>query len=128
MSTMKLAGLAAAALASTLAITACDKSVSADGYSFGKPEFDRSGVQVEMVYYPSDVAFTREANKRGVIVSADRKVFAYAYVSGTEAKCTIHTTDPNVVYRPERYGHELMHCLHGRWHTDEVAHLNRKAG
>ena len=34
----------------------------------------------------------------------------------TKDRCIVHIIDPKVSYEPKWIGHEIAHCLYGRWH------------
>ena len=86
-----------------------------DGYVFENKEFTNRNIRVTMYYYDSLESLRLEAQIREY--SGFEQLLAFA--EGDDMYCEIHTVDPKIDYRPERYGHELMHCVHGNWHSDQ---------
>lgn len=86
--------------------------IAADGYVFKGKQFTNYDVRVRMVYYADITELQLEANIRKFTNSEQLLAFAISQ----ENYCEIHTVDPMHEYSPERYGHELMHCVHGNWH------------
>ncbi len=89
---------------------------SMDGYVFEAKEFTNTNIRVTMYYYDSLKDLRMEAQIREY--SGYKQLLAFA--EGDDMYCEIHTVDPEIDYRPERYGHELMHCIHGNWHSEQV--------
>ena len=108
-------------LAATLALAGCDGAgPGADGYAFGQPEFERRQVTVLVATYPT-VADLRRAGARMGIRTGNRELAAFATISPTQPTCTIHVVDPARLWAPEWLGHELAHCIYGRWHNGNGA-------
>lgn len=42
-----------------------------------------------------------------------------AFAKWNNYRCTIHIIDPARRYKPETYGHELVHCLYGDFHPSQ---------
>lgn len=99
-----------------LLLAACDggaSRVAADGYAFGEPEYTQETFTVTMVQYDSDSSFTAAAREYG----ADKEgLQAFGLLSRDRQSCEIHIRRIADAYRPEWLGHELAHCIHGRWH------------
>lgn len=87
----------------------------ADGYDFRGPEWTSLTFQVEMVPYSSPVEFRRAAIRLGALAEDGGETRAFAQVQ-KGGLCRIHVLDLKVKYEPEWIGHELTHCMHGRWH------------
>ena len=104
----RLAALAA------LALAACQQQ-GADGYAFERGEFDRNEIAVTVVEHPSLADLRADAARRGVR-DGNREIMAFGLVSTDRPACEIHIVDPAQDYRPEWIGHELTHCIRGRWH------------
>ena len=96
------------------ALAACGRQAP-DGYSFDRKEFDRSRVEVSVFTYGGEAALRHAAAEMGVQPEG-RKLMAFGFVEKGRAACTVHVVDPAVSYQPEWLGHELAHCLYGRWH------------
>ena len=86
-----------------------------DGYVFERKQFTNSNIRVTMVYYDTLEELRLEAQIRD-FGNTDHLI---AFAEGHRKYCEIHTVDPEISYHPERYGHELMHCIHGRWHHEQ---------
>lgn len=96
-----------------LALAACD--APADGYRFDARERSAESVQVRVVEYPTPAALVDAAGAAGAI-EPGRETMAFATISADGSSCTIHVVAPERRWAPEWYGHELAHCLWGRWH------------
>jgi hypothetical protein len=91
-----------------LLLSSCNP-VASDGYVFEKKEFDRKQFATVIVVHPS----LKELRESGPRVEG-RDLMAYGILS--KGKCEIHIVDPEVSYEPKWMGHELAHCIYGRWH------------
>ena len=97
-------------------IVSCNQlPLSADGYNFGNPSFEKSKVEVVFVTYETRAEFIEAAKKRNV---DSLELQAFTELRDPFNKCTIHAMDPRVKYQPEFIGHELAHCFYGQWHTN----------
>ncbi len=95
-------------------LASCNQQqTAADGYRFEKKEYEQTLVGVRFVVHPS-IADLRAAAPREAIVDG-RTLMAWSKL-GKEA-CEVHIVDPAVSYQPEWIGHEITHCVFGRWHT-----------
>ncbi len=122
-----VAWLGAAVLVSLVA--ACPASArpreAADGYVFGDAEFVRTEFKVTIVEYDDAAAVTEAAIEAGALVAPTvsgsygrvvrTRVFAWSRLR--DGTCEIHILKPAVRYQPELLGHELAHCIYGRWHS-----------
>jgi hypothetical protein len=96
--------------------------VAKDYFHWGKPEFTNSKVQVEVIYVESRKELLElliakgGSNEKRDGESKPPKLNAFSIVRKNKATCTIYTLNPKVEYKPEFLGHEMFHCLHGRWH------------
>ena len=100
----------------TMAIVSIANNPQAtDGYIFEGKQFTNQDIRVRMVYYDDLDELQLEADIRGFADSQHIMAFAQS----DRKYCEIHTMDPEVEYKPERYGHELMHCIHGNWHLEQ---------
>lgn len=97
-----------------LALSACGQAPAADGYTFGEPEFTRTDMRLEVVLHDS-LHSLRSALPAGNI-EPDREAMAWGRVYPAEARCEVHIMNPARSYQPEWIGHEIAHCIHGRWH------------
>ena len=96
----------------TVLLAGCGR-VATDGHVFMKsaPPVNTS-MRLTVVTH-STVADLRK-HSRGVAVDPSRRLMAFAVVRN--GVCEIHTIDPKIIYEPEWLGHELTHCIYGRWH------------
>ena len=94
-----------------LLLVSCDSShKGADGFAFLHKETNYETITVHIRTYSTDKEMNDAAKARGVT----SEVNAWGTLKGNE--CTIHVRDPSVVYQPEFIGHEIAHCVWGRWH------------
>ena len=94
-----------------LLLAACDSSRKGDdGFLFTKKETDYSTITVHIKTYATDAELNAAAKARGV----NAEVNAWGVLKGSE--CTIHVRDPSLSYQPEFIGHEITHCIWGRFH------------
>jgi hypothetical protein len=87
---------------------------TADGYSFERKEFTRTVVDLRIVIHPSQADLSSSIN---VTDGSNAPVMAYSIISPTGNTCTVHIVDPAVKYTPEWIGHEITHCIFGRFHS-----------
>lgn len=104
-----------AILAAAILLTACDQR-SDDGYAFEREDFKRAHIAVTIVTHPSLTDLQRAGGKAGADAGGDRELAAFSTLSMTGPACTIHIVDPHVRYEPEMLGHEMTHCIYGRFH------------
>lgn len=102
-----------AAIALILALAACGPQPAADGYKFEKTEFDRERFEVVMVQYDDNKSFLEAATAHG---AGTEGLQAFAVLRASDTRCEIHIMRVATHYAPEWLGHELAHCMHGRWH------------
>jgi hypothetical protein len=98
----------------------------ADNYNFGKKEFERTEITIKIVLLHDRDELIAAAEKFGLdavsLISASSpfalksSVEAFSLIDKDENKCTIYMKDPGWRYEPESYGHDLAHCIWGRWH------------
>lgn len=92
----------------------CDQ-VAKDGYRFERAEYFRDDVRVKTVAFPDRRSFELTARLKGVEDPSSLEAFSVLNKEG----CTIYIEDPVKSYRPEFYGHELAHCVYGRFHPSQ---------
>lgn len=98
-----------------LMVGGCDyESKGADGYAFENPEFTQANLQIEFKLH-DDIRSLRRELPAGNL-SADREAMGWARVNPREKRCEVHIMDPAADYQPEWIGHEIAHCIYGRWH------------
>lgn len=109
----RLAFLALALLAG------CDQQPAADGYDFGRKEFTHPAPAIKIVIHKSieDLRASAPGNTIADTAAEGRVLMAYSIMHpGGIGTCTVHIVDPAVSYQPEWIGHEVAHCIWGRWH------------
>ncbi len=83
---------------------------SSDGYVFQKKQYERTSLQVEVALHKDRKSLVRTAIAYGL----NEKTVGFSVTRN--GKCTIHIVRPEFYYEPEIYGHELTHCIYGKWH------------
>jgi hypothetical protein len=102
--------------AAVLLLSSCEPGGSSgkDGYTFGEPEFTRTEMRLTVVVHP-DVEALRRALPGNVRLDGGRELMAFGILR--QGACEVHVVDPGRAYQPEWMGHELAHCVWGRWHA-----------
>mgnify|MGYP001202550454 CR=1 FL=1 len=96
-----------------LSLAACNPSnEAADGYAFGTPEYTATDLHLQIVPH-DDLPSLRAAMPAGNEVEG-REVMAWSRLYSD--RCEVHIVSPAKTYLPEWIGHEIAHCIHGRWH------------
>lgn len=103
-------------LAGLMALAGCSGAAS-DGYRYEGSEFERSGVTVTIVTHADLADLRRAAAARHIDPGPGRKIMAFSTVALDRPTCTMHIVDPSRSYGPQWIGHELVHCIRGRWHA-----------
>jgi hypothetical protein len=96
-------------------------SKGADDYRFGSKEYEMTDLSVKIVIAKNEVQFNRFAKANGLDPNRQTglkatRVEAFSILHPREQQCTIYIKDPEWEYEPEFIGHELAHCVWGRWH------------
>ena len=99
-------------LALLLVLAACEP---ADGYRFEQRERSTDAVQVHVIEHSDHASLLSAAQAIGATEDG-RETMAFALLAADGRSCTIHVVAPERQWSPEWYGHELGHCLWGRWH------------
>lgn len=114
--------LAAASVMATME----SPSRGSDGYSFLHKEFESTNINIEFVIHDSYRDLQHAAKTSGV--KKYNQTRAFSVLHSPEFKtCTVHIVDPEKRYDPEFIGHEITHCIYGRWH-DRFLDKQRYAG
>lgn len=85
-----------------------------DGYTLDRKEYVQTRLDVRIVEHASYRELLA-AMPNGGPPRRTRKVQAWSNIS-PDGYCEIHIVDQAVSYTPEAIGHELAHCIYGRWH------------
>lgn len=111
-----LAGGISLAFIAALGVVSCSPSnPSADGYTFGKKQYEMDEVSISVHTFKNQQEFRAAAKKVGI---DDDNVVAFSTIRPPFDHCEIYMIDPAVKYEPEFIGHEFAHCVYGQWHTD----------
>lgn len=108
--------LCLAALASPAMARVEPPQRGADGYYFGKAEHRNLEPEIVFVVHRSldDLRAAVPDATAAEVKRAVRDLYAWSALQGE--RCTVHIVDPRVSYQPEWIGHEITHCIFGRWH------------
>ncbi|MBN9504963.1 MAG: hypothetical protein J0I69_02960 [Altererythrobacter sp.] len=105
-------GLALAAIATP---AFARQHVAGDGYAFERREYFRSRLDLRIVEHASYRDLVN-AMPNGGPPRQNRKVQAWSNL-WPDGSAEIHIIDQSVNYTPAALGHELAHCIYGRWHA-----------
>lgn len=110
-----------------LFLSSCDEGPKrgADDYYFEEKEYERTSLGVTMVLFETRAEFERVAKQKLGKDYPVETVAAFGALSVVGNNCTIYTMDASVQYEPEYLGHELAHCIWGRWHQKQNETRNR---
>lgn len=87
---------------------------AADDYLFEGKEFEHTDFRLKVVVIPDQKKFDELRSK---INPKGNDVQAFSTINTLTNTCTIYVKDPTWNYSPEKLGHELAHCVWGRWHN-----------
>ena len=96
-----------------------------DGYEFAGKEFNNLDTKIEFVVHPSYADLRESARSVGIKNPGRTKAYSILYRPDYK-RCVVHIVDPDVVYAPEYIGHEIVHCIYGRWHDKPIIMAARK--
>lgn len=84
-----------------------------DTYQFERKEFERAEPAITIVTHPT-LADLRAKAPAAARQGEGRRLMAWSIIrpDGRE----VHVVDPAKQWRPEWIGHEVAHCVWGRWH------------
>ena len=95
----------------SLMLAAPAAAQASDGYKFlGNPPALRYEFSTKVVEYNSRQDLLDAFKSFG----GHSEVHAFSTFDGKV--CTVHIIKPANKYLPEHIGHELMHCVYGKWH------------
>jgi hypothetical protein len=102
----------------SLFLASCDQApkTSSDGYEFGEKEYEKTQLQIEFVILKNDAEFNAAAKQ---YVGDTEGLQAFSRLLPSQNKCIVYIKDPNWKYEPEYIGHEVSHCIWGRWHPNK---------
>jgi hypothetical protein len=111
----------------TFLLSSCDQAPKkgADNYYFEEKEFERTSLGVTVVLFQTRREFEETARQKLGKNFPVETVAAFGSLSTVGNNCTIYTMDASVQYEPEFLGHELAHCIWGRFHEKQNITRNR---
>jgi len=88
--------------------------MGSDGYVFDRKEYENTtpGVKFVLIQSSSEMAKI----KKKFFGPNWKNVSAFTEWDPVNGVCTIYVMDPSTSYKPELIGHEVAHCIWGRWH------------
>ena len=92
------------------------KSRSSDGFYFIYKEYENTTPGVEFVLIGNKVEWDRIRRKELGIEW--ETISAFTKWNEEAGTCKIYIKDPAWKYEPELIGHEVAHCIWGRWHKE----------
>ena len=97
----------------------CDMSnnTGADGYQFASAEYFQPEVKIAVVEAEDQAHLERIAKVYDIDLPPGA-LGAFGVLDESRETCRVFIVDPTHDYQPEWLGHELAHCLYGRWHSD----------
>ena len=90
------------------------KHHAADDYEFEGKEFEHTAIDLKVVVISTQEKFDELTNK---LVPGVGNLQAFSSINPTTNTCTVYVKDPTWEYSPEFIGHEIAHCVWGRWHN-----------
>lgn len=97
-----------------LILASCDnRPPGKDQYPFNKAEYVRLKPDISFVVHSS----LEDLRKKAPAESKTEGRILMAWSSLMGNTCEVHIVDPQVSYKPEWIGHEITHCIYGRWHS-----------
>lgn len=91
----------------------------ADDYRFERKEFEHTTPTIRFVIHKNAKDLIAAAPPETVreVKAYGGTLQAWSALTGPDLSiCTVHIIDPSVSYQPEWIGHEIAHCIYGRWH------------
>lgn len=103
--------LAMLTVSAVLGLAGCNQS--ADGHRFERKEFERTSPNITIVTHAS-IADLRAKFPTSTKAREGDEIMAWSIIRSDT--CEIHIVDPARSYQPEWIGHEVAHCVWGRFH------------
>ena len=99
----------------TLLIAGCSDSskVGKDGYKFENKEYEKLDLEISFVLLQDQAEFNEQAK---IWAPGVEGLQAFSRLQPKVNRCIIYIKDPDWKYEPEWIGHEVSHCVWGRWH------------
>jgi len=115
-------------LIAALLIASCDNSpatkMGSDDYYFEDKEYTLIDQKYTFIVVPNKEEWDALADKYVGIPGKDLGAFSRLRLNRASptlegSECIVYIRDPNWMYEPEFIGHEIIHCLYGRWHPNQ---------
>lgn len=103
-----------------LTLTACS-SLGTDGFFFKHKEESNNNINVSVVEYPDQSRLHDKAKEYSLDLNGKLDIYGFNVYKPSENTCIIHIVDPEKTWMPEILGHELAHCIYGKWHGNGVS-------
>lgn len=109
----------------TMGMNYTTQRVAKDNYYFERKEYEFLTFEVEVVILKDKDEFRKVAREFFPSASVRNNVEAWSKLTRmtdddgnvtSVEKCTIYIPDPMWKYEPEHIGHEMAHCMWGKWH------------
>lgn len=100
------------------ALIACDTG-SADGYKFEEKEFESLTPNIEFVPVENKAELVQRFKAANGHIPEDRELQAFSILYPDTNTCIVFIIDPVRSYEPEWIGHEVVHCIYGRFHPSQ---------
>lgn len=103
-----------------LILTGCDPAPKkgADGYAFETKEYEKTELSITFVILKDQKEFDDAARMYAPGVQG---LQAFGRIQPDTNNCTLYIKDPTWQYSPDFIGHEVAHCIWGRWHPKRDA-------
>ncbi len=115
-------------LIAALFLASCDNSSApkngADDYHFEGKEYTLIEQKYTFVVVPNEKEWNALADQYVGIPGDDLGAFSRLRLNRAEpdlkgSECIVYIRDPDWKYEPEFIGHEIIHCLFGKWHPSQ---------
>lgn len=93
------------------------RAVGADNYRFLVKEYENLSPGVEFILMRNEE--DRKETMRRVFGRNWKKIAGFTYWNEDKKTCRIVVPDPAWEYKPELIGHEVAHCIWGKFHKGD---------
>ena len=94
-----------------------DRVTAKDGYRFLIKEYENLEPGVQFILIRNEEE--REQMMKKVFGNRWKKIAGFTYWNENKKTCRIVVPDPAWKYQPEVIGHEVAHCIWGKFHKGE---------
>ena len=95
-----------------------DRSLASDNYRFLQKEYENLSPRIEFHLLKNKEQEKEVLSK--VFGNNWKKIAGFTYWNETKGTCRIFIRDPEWIYQPEIIGHEVSHCIWGRFHKGKI--------